>query len=352
MNNDDYAIVAGISTYPAFKDLQGPENDACRFRDWLLSPGGGNIDPHDPARITLILSSEQFDPQDDPLRAKPTLAELEYAFDRLIERGEAADDYLGRRLYIYLAGHGFGPDVEEAALLMANASRRRMYHIPGRSYARWFRMAAIFQEIVLFMDCCRDDYPRVPLHVPPWPEIRRPDGADVDYFYGFATKWSRKAREKVIESGGPVQGLFTHALLHALEHAPADDEGRVTGAAVESYIFNYLPDLVAESEYQEPRFEYDRMHDLVLVERPRAEPVEESPGGRGTPVQVRFGAAVVRRTVEILQHNFQPVATTIAGSDLWHLRLKPGIYRLRVPGTTHETVFDVIGQEVIHVALG
>jgi hypothetical protein len=349
MAAEDYAIVVGISKYPQFGDLQGPEHDAQAFYDWLCSPQGGNIPPH---QIGRVLSSQLFNPADDPLLAQPALQRVDYEFERLIEAGAARDDgRLGRRLYIFLAGHGFGPDLEEAALLMANANRRRMHHLPGRRYALWFQTAALFDEIVLFMDCCRDDYPRAPVYVPPWPEIRRPAGANVRYFYGFATKWSSKAREKQIMPGGPVRGLFTWALLTALEKAPRDAQGRITGAAVEGYVFNQLTNelkrLVGENEYQEPRFEYNKQRDIVFVETPP----EAAPPPTTIPVHLQPAQAIVGQRVEILNHRFKRVAETEAVADSWTVSLGAGIYQARVPGTTHEKVFDVIGEEAINVNL-
>jgi hypothetical protein len=61
--------------------------------------------------------------------------------------GEAHGDgaVVGRRLYLYFAGHGFAPTDTETALLMANATRTRGgHHIPGRSYAEWFYRAGYF----------------------------------------------------------------------------------------------------------------------------------------------------------------------------------------------------------------
>lgn len=349
---DDYAIVVGITKYPQFGDLQGPEYDACAFYDWLSAPQGGNVPV---AQMGRILSRD-FDPSPDPLLAKPALQQVDYEFEKLIEAGAAREDgRLGRRLYIFLAGHGFGPDVEEAALLMANANRRRMHHLPGRRYARWFRTAALFDEIVLLMDCCRDDYPRAPVYVPPWPEVRRPAAGEVRYFYGFATKWSRKAREKQIVPGGPVRGLFTWALLTALEKATPDAQGRITGAMVEGYVFNQLSNelkqLAGEGEYQEPRFEYDKQHDLVFVEAAPWAGAQAETRPSATPVRLRLAPALVGQRVEILNHRFQPVAATEAGVDGWTVALAAGIYQARVPGTPHEIVFDVVGKETIDVAL-
>ncbi|MCG3208378.1 MAG: hypothetical protein FOGNACKC_01982 [Anaerolineae bacterium] len=352
MNEDDYAVVVGITKYPEFGNLDGPENDACAFRDWLIKPveaGGGGVAPN---HIALILSRDYFKAEDEPLAAKPALYQIELEFDRLIELSSRQGGMLGRRLYVYLAGHGFGPDVEEAALLMANASRRRMYHIPGRTLARWFRTAAMFQEIVLLMDCCRDDYPRAPIYVPAWPEVRRPAGADVRYFYGFATKWSRKAREKEIAPGGPVQGLFTRSLLAALTQATPDENGFITGAVIEKYVYNYLPTLVDTADYQEPRFDYETMRDIVFVDTAAVDKAAAPAWGAPPPnVRVTVSPALVGQPIEILDHHFATVATHTATAEAWSITLADGMYMVRIPGSDKERIIEVIGQEVVNVYL-
>jgi uncharacterized caspase-like protein len=40
---NDYALVVGISKYPALGDLSGPENDARDFRDWLIEIGRAHV---------------------------------------------------------------------------------------------------------------------------------------------------------------------------------------------------------------------------------------------------------------------------------------------------------------------
>jgi hypothetical protein len=202
------------------------------------------------------------------------------------------------------------------------------------------------------MDCCRDDYPYIPKYLPIWEIESRPAAAEVRYFYAFATKWSRKAREKEIAPGGPVRGLFTRALLAALEKASPDDQGHVTGAIVAGYIFNELKRLVAENEYQEPRFEYEPQRDIVLIEARLNSAPGATPQPTTVPVLLHPTPAISGRRVEILNHRFERVAETETVAEGWTVNLAAGIYQARVPGTLYEKVFDVIGEEAINVKLG
>ncbi len=62
---DDRGIVVGITTYPDFNGLEGPEYDAKEFYDWLVSTQGGDVPP---SRVDYIVSSA-FQP---PNTAAPT----------------------------------------------------------------------------------------------------------------------------------------------------------------------------------------------------------------------------------------------------------------------------------------
>ena len=166
MAQEDWAIVVGIWRYPALGDLNGPQNDATAFYEWLVAPQGGAV-PHD--HVQLILTADDLHwPTISPAVAKPIAAQIQEAFDRLLDLADQSDRAgrglrIGRRLYVYLAGHGFEPQPAEAALLGANATRQRPgHHIVGRAYVDDLRRGGYFTECVLFMDCCRESYPQVP----------------------------------------------------------------------------------------------------------------------------------------------------------------------------------------------
>ncbi|MEP6768201.1 MAG: GNAT family N-acetyltransferase [Acidobacteriota bacterium] len=52
---DDWAIVVGIKNYfdPALAGLEGPENDAREFYDWIVSDQGGRV-PKEQAKLRLL----------------------------------------------------------------------------------------------------------------------------------------------------------------------------------------------------------------------------------------------------------------------------------------------------------
>lgn len=336
---DDYAVVVGIDRYPELGDLAGAGNDARAFHAWLLDPKGGDVPPE---QAQLILSPDGA----DRASVTPTTLVVDQAFEALQDIAWNKGGRVGRRLYIFLAGHGFAPSLEEVALLMANAGRKRTgHHISGLPYAAWFRAAAFFEEVVLLMDCCRENFARAPLRLPPWTEIR--SDADPPFFYGFATKVFGAAREKtVVEAAGGAEvartrGVFTVALLAGLRGGARDACGRVTCASLEAYVSQYLPRLLDPGQAQEPRFLYDKMRELVLVE-PEPLPVN---------VEVRVDARHAGRRVSILDGSLAEVAhRAVAAGEAWPIRLTAGLYLARIAGGP-SMPFQVIGEGTVHVEL-
>src|SRR5262249_20568489 len=140
--------------------------------------------------------------------------DIHSTLERLAHLSREASTKRWRRLYLYLAGHGFGPGIRDASLLMANATLETLHHIAGVKYGDYFRETKGFSEIVLVMDCCRDHLSKQSLTALEMPTVQ-PRATEASFFYAFATRWSLKAREGVDESGR-VRGHFTRALLEAL----------------------------------------------------------------------------------------------------------------------------------------
>lgn len=323
MEADDRAIVVGVSRYPILGDLAGPENDANDFFAWLCAPAGGAV----PAENVELILSPEPPPGTSPLKAEPTTTALEAAFDALYDLGDQNNGRAGRRLYLYMAGHGFAPTLEDAALLMANAARGRVHHLAGRPYANWFRRSAFFDEVVLFMDCCRENYPRSPVRPCHLDTINGPRLAR--HFYGLATEWSRAARE-VPDGNGVVHGQFTTALLAGLRGGASEAGGVITGASLERFVFNYLQDTQGDGERQEPKFDYDHMEDIVFA---RGDPPPEF------TLRIRVADDV---EVEVVDGKLQPVAASSAGPGVREWRLGPGLYRFGRVGGPREPL-ELVG---------
>jgi hypothetical protein len=329
MAADDHAIVVGINSYPALSNLDGPENDADALVEWLRDPQGGDMPE---ANVHRYVSSMYANPP-QPGGPEPTTVSICRAFEDLIVKGQEnaekePPEPAGRRLYIFLAGHGVAPpnNMDDAALLMANAGRGRMGHyLPGRPLASHFRGAAYFKEVVLLMDCCRDRLPKVPVVGLPWDEVVNPEGADVEYFYGFATKWSRKARERPLD-GPKMRGLFTTSVLKGLR------AGNDTPERLKRFVEADLPSIADSRAYQEPVFDASNWQ-LKLAS-----------GDAADVPQLRITFAKPNPTVTVLVRGqgLAPMAEHAMEGDSWVVDLEPGYYGVERSDKPGETVVKVM----------
>src|SRR5262245_33340009 len=194
MATDDRGIVVGINSYPDIAPLLGPELDAKEFYDWLISEDGGDV-PAD--RVDKIVSSD-FPPESPGAAVRKPTDEVASAFDRLQAESfrMGRPKRLGRRLYVYVAGHGArlpfqnDPDSSDAALLLADANMGNATHVMTKIRALYFLNAGIFDEIAVFMDCCRQS---VSLN-PSYPNYLNANAIELleeerRTFFAFATKW-------------------------------------------------------------------------------------------------------------------------------------------------------------------
>ena len=355
MGANDYAIVVGISKYPALGDLDGPEADARDFYDWLVDAKGGDVKQDN---VTLLLSSN-YPPAPVQLKAKPQVSDIEEVFDNYYIKGKE-EATVGDRLYLYFAGHGFAPSLEDAALLMANAARGMTgYHLPGRKYANWFRQAAFFKEVVLFMDCCRESYQLSAPREGPYEKLNGDKPAT--HYFAFATQWSRATREGPWGENGSMRGLFTLALLAGLRGGAAKDaNGQVTGEALESFVFNFVRKKFTEwdpsEENPDPEFFYNKMTPIVFgaAELARALEAFVPAAAAAGDEQYTVRIAIKNGSTFKLSTNGQPdIAPAAKLADRWEWQLaEAGLYKVtRSDGASK--LFEVIGEkkEAIDVVL-
>ncbi|HLG54367.1 MAG TPA: hypothetical protein VI485_03490 [Vicinamibacterales bacterium] len=352
---DDRGIVVGITTYPDFNGLDGPEHDAKEFYDWLTSPAGGDVPS---SRVDYIVSSA-FQPPNTPAPTKhPNADDVEEAFNRLHLDAVGATGVarrLGRRLYIYVAGHGaalpfaFDPDRIDAAFLVADASRWNATHVMARLYALYFLNAAIFDEVAVFMDCCRVVYSRLNPRFPTYIDINAINDAAGQRraFFAFATKWALTAREKPI--GGQPRGIFTAALMKGLKSAGANPDGTVTSSSLRNYLLNHMKDLLTPEELADPNF--PKHPDIPP---PAVELVFGTVPPPRVTVSVTFPAVAAAQTIRIRGEGFKVVASgqTVAGAPWQHTGLPRGGYLVEIPSVGLENDFTLIGDEgVVNVVL-
>lgn len=292
---EDYAVVIGIWAYPRLKDasLEGPVQDVSDFVHWLTAPEGGNV-PDNPARIIKILTAE------GPVEPRPASEEIEGAFRRLRQlstdrRDAGKGPRLGRRLYVYFAGHGCMLN-DETALLTARAEDEDPDHVAARLFGRHFIRAGVFDQIVLFKDCCRRPVFKVTLREPTYAALPAQPGEDARTFMGFAAQPRKVAREYPI--GGKVRGAFTTALLAGLRGGRREADGSITTNSLADYVYNVLgvdPDGQPVPPNDRPQFKHVSQQPFVLVPAP---PAASPP--RVAVVKVTFRARAGDKEIRVI----------------------------------------------------
>ena len=340
--SEDYAIVVGVQHYPGLgngspdNDLKGPINDARAFYDWLVAapPNGAGV----PERNACLLAQTSspagrlLTPA-EILGASPNLNDITNAFRRLdgiaLQHKAQKDverEKVGRRLYLYMAGHGIEPGLSipgisvGPALLLANATDRDFrQHLLGKQYASFYALAGYFDEVLLFMDCCRDYTFSVAARPLDRDNIF---GTEAQHLYGFGTKLDRRTRE--MDIGGQSRGIFTLALLEALRGDASDPvTSQVTAASLRDVVPVVMEEIVAHSPLgsltQFPEFEFSSPREIVVcTATPKLHQVTIPlpPAAIGKNFSIRYTSRLVVKVI----HKEKPMGTILQVS------LPRGIY--------------------------
>jgi Caspase domain len=356
MAKNDWAIVVGIDTYfdSSLPPLQGPENDAEAFYDWVTHSAGGGV-PKDQA--FRILSSAFQTPFASIADAKPTAAEIVELFDRLRARAaanaaseEGIGYHVGDRIWLFFAGHGFAPShrQDQTALLVADADTAgaQLAHILGTYMADTLYQLKLFDEVFLFMDCCRSTSECAQLFMP-YGDDKAEDYWKVRRFYAYGARAGKEARERDF-GDGKVHGIFTRTLLDALRGAAYDpeDPSKITAESLQNVLYNAYP------EHMDPQLRADpnvpNEPEVVFERKPEKLVVGPSTGmlGRfmaGTPkfpVRLRTTAHAGKNGY-VLDRNLQPVRRLKLEAET-DVELERGLYALFVPGAPPKH-FEVTG---------
>jgi hypothetical protein len=262
MAADDYAIVVGITKYPGLglsptetADLKGPERDALEVAHWLTAKDGGDL-PDNPDHLKLICTSD-FQGEPTATKGEPQQQRLRDAFDALVQAGKEKprasrdDPVLGRRLYIYMSGHGFSPSRYRGALYVANATPDNGWHSYASGWLEWFQDNFYFKEYVLWMDCCMDrEFGIDPENImKKTSRLGRMGGT----FIAFAAPRQFKTVERAINAkDGEIHGVFTWALLEGLKGGAVDSEGQITARSLADYLLNGMSAYLTEDDLKNP----------------------------------------------------------------------------------------------------
>lgn len=243
-NPDHFALVIGIDHYPQLRPLRAAVRDAARFAEWLVKTEGGGLPP---ANITYI-KSQPLPPGTAALGAHPNQLDVTQA---MIDMRMQESRKLGKRLYFYFAGHGFGPSFNEVGMVLTNASKKTLgFNLGLTLYQEFFRETALFDEVVYVIDCCRDPI-RYVAPVGPAITFEKSNPPRIVREFGvLGAAWGEEAFE-VNALGDEPRGLLTQAVLEALNGvegaSETDGSGNVTDQSLWRYVVKRVPELAVAS---------------------------------------------------------------------------------------------------------
>lgn len=259
INPDHYAIVIGIDGYPQLLPLNAAARDAGRFALWLQKDTGGGLDSKN---IHLIVSESKMPA--NPFEARPVAYQID---DALTKLGFAKGTRIGKRLYFYFAGHGFGPEFDNVGMLMANAAMQRLkYNLGLREFRTFFRHSEAFDEVVFVLDCCRDPRGGIATFGPGIDLPAEKPGLGVRDMVVMAAQYGEKAFEPMDKETGERRGILTDAILEGLTKPDAADGlGRFTASSLIKYVGDRVKQLGTDAKLQQVPEVDDRTPDGEMI---------------------------------------------------------------------------------------
>ncbi|MCY7376639.1 MAG: caspase family protein [Pyrinomonadaceae bacterium] len=260
----DYAIVIGINAYSKLPALSAAQSDAADFIEWLLDANGGGLSVNE---VKEVKSPET--PWSHPTQAKPVQDDIIQKLQEIeIGNGTSPQPKIGRRLYFYFAGHGFGPKAMDVGMLMANAAEPAFMNNLGLFPCReFFRKHYLFDEVIFILDCCRDaGYSTVSTRgFQPLLETEQPMAVPpVEDFIILATPFGEKSFAKFDDKLNKRRGLLTRAVLEAFKGEPraADGRGNITAFSLRNYVNKRVKELAQDLKTKDEKRQEAEIRDL------------------------------------------------------------------------------------------
>jgi uncharacterized caspase-like protein len=326
----DHAIIVGINQYAELQDLEGAVHDAEDFRDWIISPGGGGLDAQNVAFIQTPADWSPADPQPDRLV-------LDNALRDLLAKALAGPRPIGNRLFLFVSGHGFNdPNKDEEVALYSSETRSLLpAYLAVTWYARLFKRLRAFEQIALIMDCCRDVSPAFSIQEPQHMQtLPHSEAHRVKWFTAFATGFGMSSRERLQPGTNRKAGIFSTALMEALDKAPPNIGGRLTGSQVEDFIHNNMSlgqtAKIDADSHQEFVFHYDHQAGTFPVQ------ITLDPFSGGEKIVIDTGSSN--------DPDRREVAAEFAQMSV---PLPPGLFRVTISGTNRKCLIEVPTNEPV-----
>ena len=333
---DDHAVVIGIRRYADatsgwISDLQGPDNDAAAVAAWLGDPRGGGLSAD---HVHLLRSADVPNPGPaGPVEPCQLSVKQELTAVAQLPNTAYQGQWAGRRLYVYVSGHGWANRRNEAALVTAEATRSDPLNVLVTSWVEWMAQAAPFQELVFWGDLCATRTPVTQLFRCDLPDKFAMNAHQVKTFAAYAAPVGLVAVENLMPDG-QWHGAFTYALLQGLNGAAATP---VTSETIRDYLLNAMRAFLPERDRQRP----------TVAKEPSFGFTDEmefaTPRRTTFPVTLRFHAGALGQRVWVGTSPIGPHdAETVLDAVEWTVKLPAGVFAVFFErGTTHQ--FEVVG---------
>jgi hypothetical protein len=208
-----WAIVIGIDEYRGQQpQLRSAVDDAERFRDWVVSKGGGEVQLD---RVYRLIGRRPDDTPGDASERLPTKDNVLGAINELM----AESGGRGEALYFFFSGHGVTTTYanrEESALVFPGVDDRHpVQTLAVRSITEFFETTR-FDDQFFFLDACRSPLERSNAEIGAWqiPRRREPGQDPVQQFVLYATSPGRPAESSLWDE---QLSAFTRVLTDGLE---------------------------------------------------------------------------------------------------------------------------------------
>lgn len=296
-----WAIIVGINDYPVQAGqsvLNGAVADACDFADWALDPAGGNVPSerlffwtypwpaHAEERLAAYLNDPLPDwegdgtpPAPPDTTRAPSAFEIVWTAEHLGRKAEEAaredDREERRRIYVFLAGHGVrAPEVNDNSIqtcfIAGNFQPRSSRYAHGLIGCESFRKSLLnrrFDEVMMFLDCCRVDGILLAGSALPICDQSNYRGHGA-WSTGYASRDNTLAYET---EEPPIRGAFSKTLLDGLRM----HRDSMTSSLNAEQLGRYVVDNIRRhtSREQFPQFVYVPTDSPLVIVEGAVEPV-------------------------------------------------------------------------------
>lgn len=251
MAGSDFALLIGNGDYGAeLTKLLGPPNDVAAFAEWLVDPQGGAVPP---GQVFVLCDGQPALPAgviNGGLAQHQQIYNQFFAADAAAAALTAAAARPQRRLWLLFAGHGnmparqYGVDAITACFVAQDWGRRSAFAgrvVPVEFVKRWIDTFEEFDEVVVFMDCCRSE--ESDIFSPANPMGAGAGAAALARRFAVlcACQPDRLAYELPVDGGGPMRGVFTTAILDGLKTL-RDSQNRLGIGQLRDYVVSTYAD--------------------------------------------------------------------------------------------------------------